>query len=165
MNLYEGWLHVLRDTKHFPFFKYTNQSVIAVMTRLGAGWLTSVTVWGLLNGFLLGLLALSVLRRDELKTASLSFLVMLTIPSIVWKEYHVALLLPYLVVHQMLFDRKIPRFFVFLFFARLLFVNGFVQAIVGRALSIRVDEYGAFLWGVPLLAAILWSGSEPARKG
>jgi hypothetical protein len=155
INLYHLWVNVLRDTAHFPFLKYTNQSIVAVITRLGGGYSTIGAVWVLLNGFSFYCLWIFIKKKSNALVACQIFTLVLTVPSIVWQEYYVVLLLPYLLINQKLIEGKLGKIGVSLWLVRLLSIHCYTPAIVGRDLSIAANEWGNLLFGIPILSLIL----------
>ena len=155
LTLYHDWIFVLKDHTHFPFLKYTNQSVSAVGQRLGLSRWGIATLWLGIHIGLVWACVRAVRAKDGASLASLSFLFVLTVPEIVWKEYSVALLCPYLVIHQRLFSGLLPASAWWYWGSRIVGVHLCVPALLGRELAHAFNAAGNQLWGTLLMIPLL----------
>lgn len=163
VELYRSWQIVLADTSHFPFYKYTNQSPLVVMTHWQG--LTEANVIAKIfhyavNGFILYSLWFFYRKKNELLFLAMTFILLLTAAPVVWMEYHIALLLPFLIVNDWLVNKELTRASVFFWWIKLVVVHLAVKFIVGREASDLLAFYGRSFWGLLMTVGIFYIQAE-----
>ena len=163
-NMYINWLTVLRDTNHFPFYKHTNQSPIAVIYHL-----TGNSKLGLP-----ALLAFAVActcyishyfkKQNVLGLFIGCMLAYLSLSPIVWIEYHIVMLPLLIILSSMLLQGQLNRTGITLFIIRFIIVHIMVTAIVGERLGILTAMLGQHLVGAWLLGLIYFLSWNPKDK-
>lgn len=151
---YQGWVHVLDDTSHFPFFKYTNQSPYMIAFHFfGSPLYAQVFHW--ISIALFGI-AFFYFWRQRLASFVLStcFFMMLVVPPVAWIDYYLYLCLPLLLVNRWLLEGKLAKVSRWVWGIRFVATGLLVQAFVGREWSDFFAFYGLQFWGLCLLLAI-----------
>lgn len=151
-DLIKRWILVLSDTGHFPFYKYTNQSTIAQLSRwFGGNTLTVKFISSCINTFVLLCVLYSSRFKNVILSVSLTIIFMLCVSPVSWKEYQIILCLPLMFMNIKLINRELKGFPFYLYLARILIVNILVQAIIGEKLGLMANYHGNYLWGILLL--------------
>ncbi len=154
-NMYLNWISVLRDVGHFPFYKHTNQSPVAVMFHL-----TGNNSFGLVSTIIFGLACTWYIRHFYIKKDIFGIftgcmLTYISLSPIVWIEYHIVMLPVLLLISSMLLQKMLSRSCLMLFVLRFLMVHVFVTAVVGEKLGIATAMFGQHLIGSWLAGIIL----------
>jgi Glycosyltransferase family 87 len=163
MDLYLGWSSVLRDTNHFPFFKYTNQSALVVFSRFLPLDIAGKLHLGI-NLVLFGFIFNFIWKKEEQKTMLLSFIFILSFSPIAWLEYYIYLLPCYLVLNTLLLQGKFSRAIVLIWLLRLIGVHILLKFVVGRDLSNNFAYYGQHFWGLLILTFIIFLSLDKFKK-
>jgi len=157
IELYLGWKTVLSNTTHFPFYKYTNQSPLVVMTHWQG--IDTVNLISKLFYYLINLImGLSLFyfykRKNKLVFLSLIFMLLLTASPVVWMEYYLVLLFPYLVIHQWLVTHCLSVSSKILWYIKLLYVHLLVKLLIGNHYSDLIAQNGRSFIGLVLILLI-----------
>jgi hypothetical protein len=156
LDLMKKWFFVLSDTGHFPFYKYTNQSVIAQFSRwFGANTIIVKLIAACINTAILFIIMYSSRLKNIIITLSLTIIFMLTASPVSWKEYQIILCLPLFYLNIKLINGELKGLALYLYLARIFVVNILVQAIVGEKLGLLVNYHGNYLIGVLLMVMVL----------
>ncbi|MCB0405384.1 MAG: DUF2029 domain-containing protein [Bdellovibrionales bacterium] len=152
---YEQWLTVLKDTAHFPFYKYTNQSpfVVAYHFSQSTGW--ARVFHSLMITLFVATLLFFCWSRLWLSVLSTCFFLMLVVPPVSWIDYYLFLTFPLLWIHDALFHGKLGTLSKVIYFVRFGATGFLVQAFVGREWSDFFAYYGLQFWGLCALLLIL----------
>lgn len=159
VEMYRAWKTILADTSHFPFYKYTNQSPLVVMTHWqGLNEVNSLSkiFHYMVNGFVAFSLWFFYKRKHELLFLAMTFVLLLTAAPVVWMEYHIALLLPFLILHDWLVNKELSRASIFVWIFKLVAVHLAVKFIVGREVSDLLAYYGRSFWGLLMTVVIFY---------
>ena len=159
IDLYLGWKTVLSDTTHFPFFKYTNQSPLIVMTHFQGinyvNWISKSFYWSV-NLFMLFSFYYFYKRKNELVFIAFTFIFLLTAAPVVWMEYYLILVLPYLVIHQKLITKHLSKASISIWIVKLITVHLMVKFLIGNEYSDLAAFYGRSLWGLFMIVGIFY---------
>jgi hypothetical protein len=159
IDLYLGWKTVLSDTSHFPFYKYTNQSPLVIMTHLQS--LESVNVISKIFYYAVNLVMAASLwyfykRKNELVFICFSFILLLTAAPVVWMEYYLFLVLPYFVIHQKLVTNTLSKSSKILWCLKLVIAHLMVKFLIGNHLSDLMTYYGRSFIGLIIIFVIFY---------
>jgi hypothetical protein len=159
IDLYLGWKAVLSDTTHFPFFKYTNQSPLVVMTHIQnlpyVNDISKIFYWSV-NLFMLYSFYYFFRRKNELVFIAFTFIFLLTAAPVVWMEYYLFLVLPYLIIHQKLLTKSLSKTSIVIWTIKLITVHLMVKFLIGNEYSDLAAQYGRSLWGLFMIVAIFY---------
>jgi hypothetical protein len=159
IDLYLGWKTVLSDTTHFPFFKYTNQSPLVVMTHIQnlpyVNVISKIFFWSV-NLFMLYSFYYFYKRKNELVFIAFTFIFLLTAAPVVWMEYYLFLVFPYLIIHQKLLTKTLSKTSIVIWTIKLITVHLMVKFLIGNEYSDLAAQYGRSLWGLFMIVAIFY---------
>lgn len=164
----EQWALILQDRSYYPFFKYINQSPVAVMWRTSDSEAVGKSfhmIFNFLAALSLGfLVALSIkvketterYRHLDLSLMLVSLCMPLFVLTCVFTEYHIIAAPVVMVANALLLHRMLDRKWQAVYWIRFALVHLAVLAIVGRALTESIGSYGNHLFG--LVALLLMIG-------
>lgn len=164
----ETWAMILQDRSYYPFFKYINQSPIAVMWRSADDESLGKTFHMLFNfiaALSLGyLVALSIktkatterYRHLDLSILLLSFCMPLFVLTCVFIEYHVIATPVIMVANALLLHRMLNRTWLAVYWVRFALVHLAVLAILGRPLTVMIGSFGNHLFGLVALLLLIY---------
>lgn len=159
INLYLGWKTVLSDTGHFPFYKYTNQSPLVVMTHLqGLEAVNTISkgFYYLVNFFMIYSFYYFYKRKNEIIFMAFTFIFLLTAAPVVWMEYYLFLVFPFLIINEWMITNKLSKTSKVLWYVKLIAVHLLVKFIIGNHYSDLMAYYGRSFLGLILIVIIFY---------
>ena len=153
-RMYHDWYLVLKDKEHFPFFKWTNQSPYVVWFKILGNNLWAKAFYYMHFVLSLYLLVKTVSQRQWSKLLALCIIVILILSPVVWIEYSVILIYPFLLLNSMFFknDMKWKTFF----WTRFVFLYCFGKFLVGREIAETITNYGQVYWGLMMMIVLIY---------
>ena len=150
------WFEVLRDTRHYPMMKYTNQAPLAVFIH----WFGNhrvVHLVAMLPAVTIMVMLFYFYARKSLTSlvAVVSVFVLYLVASpVAWLEYYVFLLVPLLVLNSIFTTRPVSNYTRVLYYIRVIITLVLVRAIIGREAADWVAYRGQHLVGLFLMLMI-----------
>jgi hypothetical protein len=163
LNLYLQWFGVLNDTKHFDFFKYTNQSPLAVFYRITNSMRASQILYFLTASVFISGFLYFWKKNADVFVLICCFLLHLVLSPICWIEYNLCLLWIYFIFNQAILSYHLSQASKWIWALRLLLVHSCVKTLIGNY-SIVTLTYGQHLIGLFLILFILFIEYNAHKK-
>ena len=164
MNLYQSWLVVLSDSKHFPLFKYTNQSPLAVFSHWFGNNTTSHIISQIPSLMAIGACTYFIFKKRTLSLLIGIFAVYLLTSPVVWLEYYLFLLFPFLFLNHLIISNETTKLSKILYWLRIVFTLLLVRAIVGKEAANLFAFWGQHLISLFLMLWIFYLEKESFTK-